>query len=98
MEIYSPCKWPHFINQGNKEITKIIFLQIEEKLMATELLSVVLFLVLKLWTIQKLLFFEKNDLYKYSITCSTKIVTLAIAPVEFISVGILCEFAMLPGV
>ena len=30
----------------------------------------------------------------YSITCSTRILTLAIAPFLFISVGILCEFAM----
>ena len=34
----------------------------------------------------------------YSITCSTKILTLAIAPFLFISIGVLCEFAMVPGV
>ena len=33
----------------------------------------------------------------YSITCSTKILTLAIAQF-FLLVGILCEFAMVPGV
>ena len=33
-----------------------------------------------------------------SITCSTKILTLAIAPFLFIFVGIICEFAMVPGV
>ena len=32
----------------------------------------------------------------YSITCLTKILTLAIALVLFISVCVLCEFAMLP--
>ena len=32
----------------------------------------------------------------YSITCSTKVLTLAKAPVLFNSVVILCEFAMLP--
>ena len=30
----------------------------------------------------------------YSITCSTKILALAITPLMFISVGIPCEFAM----
>ena len=30
----------------------------------------------------------------YSITCSTKILTLAIALFLFISIGVLCEFAM----
>ena len=34
----------------------------------------------------------------YSITFSTKIIALAIAPFLFILVGILCEFAMVPGV
>ena len=34
----------------------------------------------------------------YSITSSTKILTLAIAPFLSISVGILFEFAMLPDV
>ena len=34
----------------------------------------------------------------YSITCSTKILTLAIAPFLFILFGVLCEFAMVPGV
>ena len=34
----------------------------------------------------------------YSITCSTKILTLVIATFLFILVGILCEFAMVPGV
>ena len=33
-----------------------------------------------------------------SITCSTKILTLAIAPFLFILVGVLCEFAMMSGV
>ena len=33
----------------------------------------------------------------YSITCFNKILTLAIAPFLFILVGILCEFAMVPG-
>ena len=32
----------------------------------------------------------------YSITCLTKILTLAIALVLFISVCVLCEFGMLP--
>ena len=32
----------------------------------------------------------------YSITCSTKILTSAMAP--FLLVGLLCEFAMVPGV
>ena len=32
----------------------------------------------------------------YSITCSTKILTSAIAP--FLLAGVLCEFAMVPGV
>ena len=34
----------------------------------------------------------------YNITCSTKILTLAIAPFLFILVDVLCEFAMVPGV
>ena len=34
----------------------------------------------------------------YCITLSTKILTLAIAPFLFIFVGIICEFAMVPGV
>ena len=34
----------------------------------------------------------------YIIICSTKILTLAIAPSLFISVGVLCEFAMMLGV
>ena len=34
----------------------------------------------------------------YSITCSNKILTLAIAPFLFIFVGVICEFAMVPGV
>ena len=34
----------------------------------------------------------------YSITCSTKILTLAIAPFLFILVDVPCKFAMLPGV
>ena len=34
----------------------------------------------------------------YCITCSTKILTLAIAPFLFISVGVICEFAMVPHV
>ena len=33
-----------------------------------------------------------------SITCSTKIPILAIAQFSFIFVGIICEFAMVPGV
>ena len=33
----------------------------------------------------------------YSITFSTKILTLAIAPFLFISVDVLCKFAMVPG-
>ena len=32
----------------------------------------------------------------FSVTCSTKILTLAISPVLFISVRILCEFAIPP--
>ena len=32
------------------------------------------------------------------ITCSTKILTLAIAPFLFIFVGVIFEFAMVPGV
>ena len=32
------------------------------------------------------------------ITCSTKILTLAIVPFWFISVGVLCEFAVAPNV
>ena len=34
----------------------------------------------------------------YSITCSTKILTLAISQFLFILVGVLFEFAMVPGV
>ena len=34
----------------------------------------------------------------YVITCSTQILTLSIAPFWFISVGVLCEFAMAPNV
>ena len=34
----------------------------------------------------------------YSITCFTIILTLAIVPFLFILVGVLCEFAMVPGV
>ena len=34
----------------------------------------------------------------YSITYSTKILTLAIAPFLFILIGILCEFAIVSGV
>ena len=33
----------------------------------------------------------------YSITCSTKILSLAIASFLFIFVSVLCEFAMVPG-
>ena len=33
-----------------------------------------------------------------SIICSTKILTLAITPFLFLLVGVLCEFAMVPGV
>ena len=33
----------------------------------------------------------------YSISCSTKILTLVIPPFLFILVGVLCEFAILPG-
>ena len=33
----------------------------------------------------------------YSITCSTKILTLAIAPFLFIFISIICEFTMVPG-
>ena len=33
----------------------------------------------------------------YIVTCSTKILTLAIVLIFFISVGVLCEFAMVPG-
>ena len=33
----------------------------------------------------------------YSITCSTKILILAIVPFLFILVGVLCEFAMVSG-
>ena len=34
----------------------------------------------------------------YSVTCSTKILTFAIAPFLFIFVGMICEFAMVPEV
>ena len=34
----------------------------------------------------------------YSITCSTKILTMTIAPVLFISFGVLCELTILPDV
>ena len=34
----------------------------------------------------------------YSITCSIKILTLAIEPFLFIFFGVICEFAMVPGV
>ena len=34
----------------------------------------------------------------YSITCSTKILTLAIAQFLFILVGVLCVFSVVPGV
>ena len=34
----------------------------------------------------------------YCIICFTKILTLAIAPFLFILVGIVCEFAIVPGV
>ena len=34
----------------------------------------------------------------YSITCSTESFTLATAPFLFIFVGVICEFAMVPGV
>ena len=34
----------------------------------------------------------------YSITCSTKILTLIIAPFLFISVDVLCKFDTVPGV
>ena len=33
----------------------------------------------------------------YSITCITKILTLAKVKILFISVDVLCEFAMVPG-
>ena len=35
---------------------------------------------------------------RYSITYCTKILSLAIASFLFILVGVLCEFAMVPGV
>ena len=38
------------------------------------------------------------SLNAFYITCSTKILVLAIAPFLFILVGVLCEFAMVPGV
>ena len=34
----------------------------------------------------------------YSITCSTETLTLAITPILFILVGVLCEFAVVPAV
>ena len=34
----------------------------------------------------------------YNITCSPKILTFAKAPFSFIFVGVVCEFAMVPGV
>ena len=34
----------------------------------------------------------------YPITCSTKILTLAIAPFLFILVGVICELDIVPGV
>ena len=34
----------------------------------------------------------------YRIICFTKILTLAIAPFLFILVGVVCEFAIVPGV
>ena len=34
----------------------------------------------------------------YCIICFTKILTLAIAPFLFILVGVVCEFAIVPGV
>ena len=34
----------------------------------------------------------------YCIICFTKILTLAIAPSLFILVGVVCEFAIVPGV
>ena len=34
----------------------------------------------------------------YIITCSTKIITWASPPFLFISVGVLCKFAIVPGV
>ena len=34
----------------------------------------------------------------YCITCSTKIFTLTITPFLFLFVGLICEFAMVPGV
>ena len=33
-----------------------------------------------------------------SITCSTETLTLAITPILFILVGVLCEFAVVPAV
>ena len=38
------------------------------------------------------------SLISYGITCSTKILNLAIGPLLFISVGVLCQFAMVPDV
>ena len=38
------------------------------------------------------------SLHVFSVTCSTKILTLAISPVLFISVRSLCEFAIPPDV
>ena len=38
------------------------------------------------------------SLISYGITCSTKILNLAIGPLLLISVGVLCQFAMVPDV
>ena len=40
--------------------------------------------------------YSKNQSVPYSKICSTKIISLTIAPVLFISVGFFCKFAMLP--
>ena len=46
IEIYSPRKWLSVITKKNKEITQTDSLQIQRKLMATELLSVALPLII----------------------------------------------------
>ena len=38
------------------------------------------------------------NVFKYSVTCSTKILTLVIAPFLLISVDALCKFTMVPSV
>ena len=60
METYYACTWISFINLKNDKITKKNFLQVWGKLIAAELLSVVLFFQVKQLTLFSFLWLSQN--------------------------------------